>query len=305
MKEICANIQSEKEARRLIETSEEVFTEILRRDVAALVGDHVAGGAVRMLTLSGPTCSGKTTTANHLIRQIENVGYHAVVLSIDDFFLDRGRSNSVEGERPDYDSVKAIDLPAFSQCMESLRAGRVTRLPHYSFRTGKRDYYTEYSPTKQDIYVIEGIQAVYPEVVRILDADYKSIFIHVAEDVRCGDVMLTRYEIRLLRRIVRDYQFRSAHPEFTLFMWESVRQNEERSIYPNAGRCDVTIDSFLPYELFFLAADALPLLAEVPETSAYYKEARRLMALLEPFLCPYFQKSMVPADSVFREFIGP
>lgn len=301
---IQPNINSREEAIALVNQSERTFSDALDRALEAVVHRETENDGSRIITLSGPTCSGKTTTAKKLIRRITEAGYHAVVMSIDDFFLDRTRTNDIDGEMPDYDSVKAIDLEELGLCVAGLLAGKPTLIPHYDFVTGLRDSYTEYYPTKRDIFIFEGIQAVYPEVVAFLGDSYKSIFIHVDENVTAGDVSLTRHEIRLCRRIIRDFRFRNAHPEFTLFLWQNVRANEEASIYPNAVGCDVYINSFLPYEMFFLAKHGLPILETVPDDSPYRDEADALAAKLRPFVNPHFDDSMIPENSVFREFIG-
>jgi len=293
------NINNREEAIALVNESERAFSASLDHALETVV--HKGS---RIITLSGPTCSGKTTTAKKLIRMITEAGYHAVVMSIDDFFLDRTRTNDIDGEMPDYDSVKAIDLEELGLCVKGLLEGKPTLIPHYDFVTGLRDSYAEYYPTERDIFIFEGIQAVYPEVVAFLGSNYKSIFIHVDEEVTAGDVTLTRHEIRLCRRVIRDFRFRNAHPEFTLYLWGNVRANEEASIYPNARECDVYINSFLPYELFFLAKNGLPILESVPEDSPYRDEAEELAEKLRPFVNPHFDESMIPENSVFREFIG-
>ncbi len=303
---IHTNINSREEAMALVVRSEEAFAASIDRALEAVIPENVpsAEPGCKIITLSGPTCSGKTTTANKLIKRITEVGFHAVVMSIDDFFLDRLRTNDINGEMPDYESVKAIDLEELGLCVKGLREGKPTLIPHYDFVTGKRDSYAEYYPTDRDIFIFEGIQAVYPEVVRFFGEDYKSIFIHVDEDVNLDAVSLTRHEIRLCRRIIRDYRFRNAHPEFTLYLWNNVRLNEEKSIYPNAGGCDVYINSFLPYELFLLAKNALPILDTVPDDSPYRDEAEALSEKLRHFANPWFEEEMIPVHSVFREFIG-
>ncbi len=303
---IDVKINSREEAMSLVNRSEEGFSSAIDRALEEVVHKHTdhEGGGCRIITLSGPTCSGKTTTAGKLIKRITDAGYHAVVMSIDDFFLDRARTNDISGEMPDYDTVKAIDLEEFGLCVKGLMEGKPTLIPHYDFVTGKRDSYAEYYPSERDIFVFEGIQAVYPEVVHFLGQEYKSIFIHVDENVTADGVSLSRDEIRLCRRIIRDFRFRNAHPEFTLYLWKNVRANEETNIYPNAGECDVYINSFLPYELFFLAKHGLPILDTVPEDSDYRDEAEELAEKLRHFINPWFDDAMIPENSVFREFIG-
>ena len=122
--------------------------------------------------------------------------------------------------------------------------------------------------------------------------------------MRFGDTVLGKNEVRLLRRTVRDYKFRGATPEFTLHLWEGVRANEEKNIFPNSGNCTLILDSFLPYEPFVLSRCAAPILEDVPRESRYRDEADALLSKLAAFDCPYFEERMIPKNSVFREFIG-
>ncbi|MBR5740931.1 MAG: hypothetical protein IKX91_00100 [Firmicutes bacterium] len=261
------------------------------------------GGAVKTIALAGPTCSGKTTTANKLTRRIGLAGKHAVVLSIDDFFIARDDRNVVDDEPPDYDSAAALDLEYLEFFMRRLNAGLPVLVPHYDFTFTTRAGYDEYIPQENDIYVLEGIQAVYPEVTRLFGANTKSVFISVADDAVYRDVILEKDEIRLLRRVVRDYRFRGATPEFTLHLWETVRENEEKNIFPNAN-CDIRLDSFLPYEPFILSRPCVDLLRTIPEESRYRAQAEELISELLVYDCPYFEERMIPENSVFREFIG-
>ena len=274
-----------------------------RTRLDGVVNAVLADDDLRTIALSGPTCSGKTTTANRLIEQIGASGHHAVVISIDDFFLDRNDRNRVDLEPPDYDSVEAIDLDYLDIFLNRLRNRQSVLVPKYDFTATRRVGYHEYLPDPLDIYVIEGIQAVYPEVTARL-GDYRSIFISVTDDVSVNGVTFDRNEVRLLRRIVRDYNFRGATPEFSFHLWDGVRRNEEKNIFPNAGNCDFYLNSFLPYELFVLRKHALPLLADVPETSGHRPSADELAKKLSALPELPFDDRRIPQNSVFREFIG-
>ena len=239
-----------------------------------------------------------------LTKKIGDLGENAVVLSIDDFFSDRLEVKTVDDEAPDYDSVKALDLAYLGDFTRDLLLGKDVRIPKYSFLDTARVGYTDFSPRPEDIYVYEGIQAVYPEVTSLFTCDYKSIFICVMDDIEYRGVTLTRDDIRLTRRLVRDYKFRGASAEFTLHLWENVRANEDNNIYPNATNCDVYINSFLPYELFVISKYAREVLSTVPSDSKYRDEADELIKKLSVFECEYIDEDMVPVDSVYREFIG-
>ena len=300
MKTIPCTIRTPEEAQAYVNLCETQFAERIEEALTSIF----TGEPAKIVALAGPTCSGKTTTAVKLTRRIEAFGKRAVVMSIDDFFKDRADRNVVEGESPDYDSAAAIDLDYFEAFMKRLNAGLPVLVPHYDFTATGRTSYDEYYPHPDDIYVFEGIQAVYPEVTRLFGARYFTMFMNVKEDVSCGDSVLNRDELRLLRRTVRDYRFRGATPEFTLHLWEGVRANELTNIFPNAKKRDLTLDSFLDYEPFFLARYAVPLLETVPADSRYRDEAEDLAKRLAAFDCPFMEERMIPQDSVFREFIG-
>ncbi len=300
MKHYNLQIHTPDEAGRFMMECETDF----RARLDGVVNAVLAGDDLRTIALSGPTCSGKTTTADRLIEQIRASGHHAVVISIDDFFLDRrGDRNRVDLEPPDYDSVEAIDLDYLDVFLRRLRNRQSVLVPKYDFTATCRVGYHEYLPDPLDIYVIEGIQAVYPEVTARL-GDYRSIFISVTDDVSVNGVMFDRNEVRLLRRIVRDYKFRGATPEFSFHLWDGVRRNEEKNIFPNSGNCDFYLNSFLPYELFVIRNHVLPLLADVPENSGYRAAAEKLTEKLSALPALPFDDRRIPQNSVFREFIG-
>lgn len=299
MKSYDIRVASRDEAQRLVSECETSFRSRLDETVESVLSRD----GLRIVTLSGPTCSGKTTTASRLIEEIAASGHHAVVISIDDFFHDRQDRNRVDIAPPDYDSVEAIDLDYLSVFLSRLQSGQSVLVPKYDFSKTRRVGYHEYIPDPLDIYIIEGIQAVYPEITSRLDT-HCSIFISVEDDVMLNGVYFERHEIRLLRRIVRDKLFRGATPEFSLHLWESVRANEERSIFPNCRSCDLYIDSFLPYELFILRELAIPLLSDVPSDSKRRCEADVLLEKLAALPVQPFDDRMIPKASVFREFIG-
>lgn len=259
---------------------------------------------VKCIALSGPTCSGKTTMAKILTEEITKSGKCAVVLSIDDFFKERTLPKSLE-YKVDYDSVEAIDLPYFAACVDKMLRGETTVLPRFDFVDGVRQAGEEYRSTPGDILIFEGIQAVYPEVTRLL-APYraKSICICVAESLSVNGTVLAPEEIRLARRIVRDHKFRSATPEFTFHIWESVRENEEKNIIPYMDGCDYQINSLLAYEPFMLAPHLIPLLESVPLDSPYFLNA---MSLLEKFRCvegSEISEKFLSEQSLYHEFLG-
>ncbi len=262
------------EAEALVRTHEQDFDARLDEAAAAISADCVERG-VRILRLSGPTCAGKTTTANKLTVALEAAHRVVHIISIDDFFYDRevlhARAAS-EDEELDYDSVETIDLPTLSACVHGLMEEGRARIPLFDFVSGNRTGYTELviPPGEQPVFLFEGIQAVYPEVAALFrDVPDRSLFIHVMKGTTLVDGdgrerVFTPDRIRLLRRLVRDEAKRGTDPYFTLKLWRSVRANECASILPYADTCDYGIDSNMAFDIHMLAPHLRRILAEPP-----------------------------------------
>ena len=290
-------LYTEEKAFEYVKNCEDAFEKLLSDTLSSVLNTP----DLKIITLSGPSCSGKTTTARKLTAEIEKTGRRAKVLSIDDFYRDSLRFE----ENPDFESAAAIDLDYFSECTKSLFEGKTTYFPVYDLGRGVRRGTAEYIPAKDDIYIFEGIQAVYPEITTHLrDLGYTSVFINVTDDVSVDGVVFDKNEIRLVRRLVRDRLFRSASAEFTFSLWDSVRSNEEKNIFPHVPALDNFINSFLPYEFFLMRGRVIPLLETVPEDSVYFERAKKLkdkVSLLPE--CPVTEE-MIPKNSLYREFIG-
>lgn len=257
---------------------------------------------IKFILLSGPSCSGKTTSAKILFNELALYGREAAVVSIDDFYRDRGDIS--DDEKPDFESASALDLEYFSVCISEILSGREALLPKYDFITGKRNEYVRHMPKDNEIIVFEGIQALYPEISDNIPKDKrKSIYISVADDVCAYGYVFMRRDIRFMRRLVRDYQFRAAHPERTLELWKGVIENEDKNIIPNSANADYTINSLLLYEINVMEPYILNLVTYDFNNS---DERRMYDEYSEKFSnIPDLPSSLVPDDSVFREFIGP
>ncbi len=299
MKLICKEARSRDEARDFILLCEERFDEKLRNAVYNAISRNS-----KIITVSGPTCSGKTTTSALLEELLEKAGKSTKVISIDDFYLDGLREKKNANGDFDFDSVSTIDLEYFATVVEKLLKGETVELPVFDFMTGNRSHTVTYTPSESDIFVFEGIQVVYPEVTEILGDNYTGIFICVTDDVMYNGIYFSSHEIRFLRRIVRDAKFRNTTAVETFEYWDNVRKNEENNIFPNAKNPHVLIDSFLTYELFVIAPLALQLIKTVPESNPHYDDAKSFILRLEKLVNPYYDTSFIPSDSMFREFIG-
>ena len=261
---------------------------------------------LRIVTLSGPTCSGKTTTARTLIDEFSMTGRAVHVISIDDFFYDRAlllERAATGGGRIDFDSPATIDMEALGAVVADVLAGRTASVPRFDFRTGKREEYVTVEPCGRDVYIFEGIQAIYPSVAALFAGHpYLSVYAIAAKGIALPGLEICANELRLLRRLVRDYNFRGAAPVFTLDLWEGVRANEELHILPFAAREDIIIDSTLGYELSALKPYLLPLLSSVPAEHPYAGRASVLIEGLSRI--DEISKTYIPETSVFREFLG-
>jgi uridine kinase len=256
---------------------------------------------IKILTLAGPTCSGKTTTSYILEHEIEKRGMTVKIISIDDFY--RNRADISGDEKPDYESISAIDFPVFQSCVEKILKGETAMLPIYDFVDGQRKGFMPYLPSEHEIIIFEGIQAIYPEILSLLPRDIsKSIYISVSDDVNAYGIYFEKRDIRFLRRLVRDFLFRSATPERTLELWDGVVDNEDKNIIPNEKYADYMINSFMPYELGVIKSYLMNIVSydfnNEKEVALYNKWKKKLKNIIE------IPSSFIPQDSVFREFIG-
>jgi uridine kinase len=271
-----------------------------RRQVETIAEIIAKDEKIKIITLCGPSCAGKTTTSYILETKLEAIsGIDLKIISIDDFF--KNRDEMEKSGTPDFESIESIDFEYFKECVENILAGRETLLPRFDFVTGRRcDEYETYIPHEKGIVVFEGIQAMYPEITAILPAEScVSLFIDILEDVWAYGSFFTHREVRFFRRLVRDFQFRGASVAKTLELWENVKNNEEKNIYPYSDGAKYTINSSMLYELNVIKKYLLEMLEYTEDTKYLYEE------IYEKFKnIPDFPAELVPKDSVFREFIG-
>lgn len=259
-----------------------------------------------IITLSGPSCSGKTTTSLILDREFERVGKTLHAVSIDDFYIDRDVLDArcrEKGIPLDYDSPSTIDFDLFGSVIEQIeKRGKVT-LPRFDFKCGRRTEYYTIDCTDGDVFLFEGIQAVYPEFISHLAGHpYTPMFISVGNKVAYGEEVFGQRVLRLFRRLVRDFRTRSTSAERTFSLWDGVCKNEDTHIFPNLTEGHIYIDSSMPYEVSVIKPFLVPLLCGIEEDSPYYEKAQGLLARL--YGIPVIDQRHVPCDSVFREFIG-
>lgn len=274
--------ESKEQARKFVESCEKDFESSLDETVRLVCENK----GIRLIGLSGPTCSGKTTTAKKLISYLTSMGKNVHVVSIDDFYLDRAvlikRADDDPNIEIDYDSEDTIDFEALKACVAEVFTDEPTKIPKYDFVEGRRTGYITIDPDKNDLFIFEGIQAIYPKITALFrQYNYKSLYICVESAINMEGTIFEPNELRLMRRLVRDYNFRGSSPEFTYYLWDSVRANEDVSIFPYASGCDYFINSTLPFEVNLLAPYLRKILPLVPSDNEHKTDAEALLKKID------------------------
>ena len=294
--------------RQLIDKCDGEFYEKLCRvaDELGLACADEDGEGISIVLLSGPSCSGKTTAAKMLADRLDDHGRRVVTVSIDDFYYDRDRLDKLSAQKGvdgiDYDSVDTIDLPCLKSFVTELLSKGSAQCPIFDFKTGNRKGSREISSDGDTVFIFEGIQAIYPEITSML-APFGTVSVYIAPQtpIAVGGSVLEPDEIREMRRIVRDYNFRGASAEFTMTLWESVRRNEDTNIFPYVKSCTYRIDSTHDYEIGVLKPYLERILSELGEDSAHYARAREMLERISS-VTP-IDASLIEEGSLYKEFV--
>ena len=259
---------------------------------------------VKIVLLAGPSSTGKTTTTNKLKLCLKSLGKNPLMLSMDDFFVDRGQTPLDEEGNPDFERLEAVDLELFENCIEKLLSKEEVQLPMFNFILGKKEYGETTKIENDTIILIEGIHALNPKVLENIPKNKKlKVYLSALNELGIDDhSRISTTNNRLLRRIVRDNRTRGHSVERTLELWHKVRVGEENYIFPYQDEADYTVNTAMIYELGVLKTYVEPLLYSVKPDSPYYNEAISLINFLRLFLPIPADK--IPDDSIIREFIG-
>ncbi len=259
---------------------------------------------IKIILLAGPSSSGKTTTTNKLKMYLQSFGVTPKMISMDDYFHDRDNTPLDENGKKDFESLRAIDLELFDEQMEDLLNKKEINKPTYNFVIGKKEYNETLKLEENELLLIEGIHCLNSEILTNVSRDKKyKIYLSALTELNLDDHnRVHTTDNRLLRRIIRDHRTRGYGVEKTLEAWSSVRNGEEKYIFPYQDEADCTLNSALIYELGVLKTYVEPLLYSVDDDSIHYIEARRLINFLKAFLP--IPSEYVPRDSILREFIG-
>ncbi len=294
-------IRSENGKKELILFSEALHEKKIA-EIAQNIKDH---GNVRMVLIAGPSSSGKTTFAGKLGMSLRVNGIKPVTISVDNYFVERENNPKDEHGNYDFECIEALDLELFNSQLVDLLNGKEVSLPTFNFTTGCKEYKGNTLKLKEDeVLVIEGIHCMNDRLTSLIPKENK--FKVYISDLTVLNIdyynRISTTDTRLIRRIVRDYQFRNYSAEQTLKTWYSVNRGEQKNIFPYQEEANCMFNSSLVYELAVLKKFAIPLLEEIPDTSREYSEARRLITLLKYF--EDMEPDLIPNNSLLREFIG-
>ena len=265
-------------------------------------------GRVKIVFIAGPSSSGKTSSSKRLAIQCKVVGLNPKVIELDNYFVDREKTQKDENGEYDFEALEAMDLELLNRQLNDLLEGKQVELPKFDFKEGKRRFEGDFMQLKDnDILIMEGIHALNPAMTSAVDDSrifrvYASALTSLSIDENNN---ISTSDNRLLRRIVRDNRVRGVTPEETILRWHSVRRGENRNIFPFQENADVAFNSALIFELPMLKYLAEPLLRRILPTSKAYTEAVRLLKFLDYIVALSPDEiEAIPPTSIMREFIG-
>ena len=291
---------NEEEAKKLVRECEDDFESQLQKAVGSIRPDPKRP----FITLAGPTCSGKTTAANKIVELLGERSVHANIISIDDFYYDTDKLKEISRQKGldtiDYDSIDTIDIDDLVRFVEEVTDEDINEVhcPIFDFNHGKRIGYRPIECFEDSVFIFEGIQALYPRIQKILTGRIlTNIYICTQSTIDVSGKIFAPNDIRFLRRLVRDYKFRSTSADFTFQIWKNVRKNEDDSIFPYVDLCDIRIDSVFACEISLLK----PYLVEILSPLRENEEAMEILKKssdIQPISEEYISK-----NSLYREFI--
>ena len=282
------------------------LSEALHEKKVAQVADLITRQKKRIVLIAGPSSSGKTTFARRLCIQLRVNGLRPVYLGTDDYFVDRDETPLDANGEKDYENLNALDLKLFNHNMKDLIAGKVVDMPIFDFIKGEKIFGQKKTKLAEDeILVIEGIHALNEKLTEMIPHEQKyKIYISPLTQLGIDEHnRISTTDERMLRRLVRDYQFRGYSAKETIKNWPKVRAGEDKNIFPYSGEADILFNSYHVYEIAVLKKYAEPLLREITREDEEYADASRMLQFLQ-FFHVAEDDSMIVNNSILREFIG-
>lgn len=273
----------------------------------AEIATAIVNRGARAVLIAGPSSSGKTTSANRVATQLRVLGKTPILLSLDDYYIDRKYITPDENGEIDYEHIKMIDVEQFNADLERLLSGECVEIPHFDFKTGSREMLGHFVQLSEDaILIIEGLHGLNPQLLtpRIDKKLIFKLYVSALTTLNLDDHnRIPTTDVRLLRRMVRDYLTRGATIERTLGMWDSVKRGEQRWIFPYQESADEIMNTSLVYELAVLKKHIYPLLKDVDSESPCYDEVINIIKFLN-YISDAAVEDEIPPTSILREFVG-
>ena len=281
-------------------------SEALQEKKISYIADDIYNrGNVRMVLISGPSSSGKTTFSKRLSIQLMTNGLRPYPISLDNYFVNREDTPRDENGDYDYESLYALDLKFFNEQLQALLRGEEVELPRFNFTTGQREFKGDkLKIDEHTILILEGIHALNPELTPQIPAENKyKVYVSALTTISLDDHnWIPTTDNRLLRRIIRDYNYRGYSAQETISRWPSVRAGEDKWIFPYQENADAMFNSSLLFEFAVLRQYAEPILMGVPRNCPEYSEAYRLLKFIKYFVA--VRDNEIPPTSLLREFLG-
>lgn len=282
------------------------ISESLQEKKMAQIADEIyKRDNVKMVLISGPSSSGKTTFAKRLSIQLMVLGIKPVAISLDNYFVERDQTPLDENGKPDYESLYALDLDLFNNHLKALIRGEEIEMPRFNFETGKKEYVgNRLKINSRTMLILEGIHGLNPDLLPAIPVDVTfKVYVSALTSMSLDDHnWIPTTDNRLLRRIIRDSRYRGYSARDTISRWNSVRKGEEQWIFPFQENADAMFNSALIFEFSVLRGYAEPILRQVPQNCPEYVEAHRLLRFIEYFI-PILDPE-IPPTSLLREFLG-
>lgn len=283
-----------------------LLAEALHEKKIAKIADSITKNKeVKMVLIAGPSSSGKTTFAKRLGIQLQLNGFKPKTISVDNYFVEREDNPVDENGKHDFECIEAIDLELFNKHLKQLLNGEEIEMPEFDFKVGTKRYNGNMMKLAEDeILIIEGIHCLNDKLTAQIPKEKKYKVYISGLTVLNVDYYnrISTTDTRLIRRIVRDHQFRGYSALHTIRMWDSVSRGEKKNIYPFQAEADSMFNSALVYELAALKPYAVPLLEEIDESYPEHTVAQRLLILLKYF--ETIKTDNIPPNSILREFVG-
>jgi len=281
-----------------------LIQEALHEKKISEIGEMIKEKNSKLVLISGPTSSGKTTLSKKLVIYLKVLGFNTILISTDDYFFDRDKTPKKENGEPDYESINAIDLHLLQKHINLIHNNQTVDLPKFNFVTGKQEIGRKVIPEKNNIIVVEGLHAINPILTeKIKDSLKFKIYISSLTQINFDNLnRIPTRDVRLIRRIVRDSVYRKITPHETIRIWPDVISGEEKYIFPFQDNVDIMFNSSLFYELPVLKFFAEKDLMSIENSHKEYYKASILINFLLHFLS--LSDEYVPLTSILREFIG-